>query len=272
MATGASADRSLPDRSAGDRRAPARAAPGRSLPGRARRAGRPGALPGRPADDRSGTGLAAARRSDATDASGSGRRRRGDPPYGAAAAAGDSGPGGAADATTGIRGRCAGAEGGAVGIAALVRTPPAAHHVDARGARPRRQRGRDRVLGEPCSRGRDDARSRRPVRRLDRLCRDSRVTAICASASPGSSTPSASRSQELAEQVIANYRGTTPTVRERQWKLAQRNSSRRSGSRRAMPAQGGAPVLRGTSAPDRRGSRKGAPSDGRGQPAVHRMR
>jgi Protein kinase domain len=32
-----------------------------------------------------------------------------------------------------------------------------------------------------------------------------------------------SRSQELAEQVIANYRGTTPTVRERQWKLAQRN-------------------------------------------------
>jgi len=32
-----------------------------------------------------------------------------------------------------------------------------------------------------------------------------------------------SRSQELADQVIANYRGQTPTVRERQWKLAQRN-------------------------------------------------
>src|SRR5262249_14755263 len=28
-----------------------------------------------------------------------------------------------------------------------------------------------------------------------------------------------SRSRDLAEQVIANYRGTTPTVRERQWKL-----------------------------------------------------
>src|SRR5262249_26547040 len=44
-----------------------------------------------------------------------------------------------------------------------------------------------------------------------------------------------SRSRELAEQVIANYRGPTPTVRERQWKAAERNLQQ---ALRITPADG----------------------------------
>ena len=79
-----------------------------------------------------------------------------------------------------------------------------------------------------------------------------------------------SRVEALAEQVIANYRSALPTVRERQWRTAQRNLQQALIlSPGNSEPEGVAALLRGAPAPDRRRSGEAAPPHGRGEPAFH---